>query len=185
MRKLYVLVVFFFCATLNIRAQTPNGSLPAELKVGVRFQKAQKLYWENGFTLDYANPKLANRKVHFGASYITSRLGSAIGSNAIKQDQFFISGAYHFRSQKKLQPFARLNAGVFHADYEKAIFDDLPNNAFLLSLDGGLYYSFNAPFTAGLGVGYNFSSGSGSSGPGTLYPLFYQLSIYYTLSKKK
>jgi hypothetical protein len=185
MIKAYALVLLSFFATINIRAQTPSGNLPAELKGGVRVQKAQKLYWENGFTLDYANPKLMNRKVHLGVSYVSSRLGSAIGSNAIKQDQFFISGAYHFRSQKKLQPFTRLNTGFFHADYEKAIFDDLPNNAFLLSSDGGLYYSFDAPVTAGLSVGYNFSSGSGSSGPGTLYPVFYQMSIYYTLLKKK
>jgi hypothetical protein len=181
----HVLVLLFFFASINIRAQAPGGSLPAELKGGVRVQKAQKLYWENGFTLDYASPKLVNRKVHLGVSYVSSRLGSAMGSNAIKQDQFFISGAYHFRNQKKLQPFARLNTGVFHADYEKEIFDDLPNNAFLLSLDGGLYYNFNAPVTAGVSAGYNFSSGSGSSGPGTLYPVFYQMSIYYTLSKKQ
>lgn len=185
MIKTYVLIVFSFCATINIRAQTPASSLPAELKGGLRVQKAQKLYWENGFTLDYANPKLVNRKVHLGVSYVSSRLGSAMGSNAIKQDQLFISGAYHFRSQKKLQPFVGLNTGYFHADYEKAIYDDLPNSAFLLSLDGGLYYNFNAPVTAALSVGYNFNSGSGSSGPGTLYPVFYQMSIYYTLSKTK
>ena len=75
--------------------------------------------------------------------------------------------------------------GYFHADYEEAVFNVLPNNSFLLSLDAGLYYEFKAPVTIDLSAGYNFISGKGSSGPGTLYPFFYQMSIYYTLLKKR
>ena len=185
MLKVFALAVFFFSASINISAQPSDRNWPAELKAGVRVQKTQKLYWENGLTLDYASSKLGNGKLHLGASYVTSRLGSAIGSNAIKQDNLFLSGAYHFRNSKNLQPFTRLNAGLFHADYEKAVFDDLPNNGLLLSVDAGLYYHFGAPVTASISTGYNITSGSGSSGPGTLYPVFYQMSIYYTLIKKQ
>jgi len=75
--------------------------------------------------------------------------------------------------------------GYFHADYEYAIFDVLPNNTFLFSLDAGLEYEFKAPITLNLSAGYNLNSGTGSAGPGTLFPVFYQMSIYYTLFKKQ
>ena len=136
-----------------------------------------------GFLLTLPVPIIADSRIHFGASYVTSRLGSALGSNAIKQDNYLISAAYHFRHQKQFQPFARLNTGYFHADYEEDIFDVLPNSAFLFSIDAGLSYEFNIPLTASLSAGYNLNSGCGSSGPGTLYPVFYQMSIFYTILK--
>ncbi len=187
MKNIVTALVISLCSLLQIQAQTPveKHICQRELRGGIRLQKAQKLYWENGIAFDYASSKLANHKIHLGAGYVTTRLGSAMGSNAIKQDNFVVSGAYHFRSRKPLQPFARLNTGYFHADYEKAIFDDIPNTALLLSVDGGLYYNFKAPFTASLSAGYNLNTGSGSSGPGTLYPVFYQMTIYYTLLKSK
>ena len=74
--------------------------------------------------------------------------------------------------------------GYFHADYESAIFDVLPNAAFLFSIDAGLSYEFKVPLTINLSAGYNLNTGTGSDGPGTLYPVFYQMSIYYTLFKK-
>ena len=103
----------------------------------------------------------------------------------LSKTTILFSAGYHFRHQKQLQPFTRLNTGYFHADYEEAIFDVLPNNAFLFSIDAGLYYEFNIPLTASLSAGYNLNSGNGTSGPGTLYPFYYQMSIFYTILKKK
>lgn len=179
------IVLFFLLITSVISLQAKSyGSKDAwlgELKGGIRIQKAQKLYWENGFSFDFASPKIADSRIHLGMSYVTTRLGSAMGSNAIKQDNFLVGGGYHFRHQKQFQPFARLNMGFFHADYEYDIFDVLPNKAFLLSLDAGLSYAFDFPLSITLSAGYNLNSGTGSSGPGTLYPVFYQMSLYYTL----
>jgi hypothetical protein len=187
MKKKIILSVLFLASVLCLQAQLSgaNNGLTGELKGGIRIQKAQKLYWENGFSFDLATPKIADSRVHFGLSYVTSRLGSAMGSNAIKQDNYLISAGYHFRHQKQLQPFIRLNTGYFHADYEEQIFDVLPNNAILISIDAGLCYEFRTPFTVSLSAGYNLKSGSGSSGPGTLYPFYYQMSIFYTILKKK
>jgi hypothetical protein len=185
MTKKIVISFLFIASVLCSQAQnlgTKDGWL-GELKGGIRIQKTQKLYWENGFAFDFTSPKVADQSIHFGMSYVTSRLGSAMGTNAIKQDNFLVSSAYHFRHQKDLQPFTRLNLGYFHADYENAIFDVLPNSSFLLSLDAGLSYEFNIPLTIDLSAGYNLISGKGSSGPGTLFPFFYQMSIYYTLFK--
>jgi hypothetical protein len=187
MNKKLVLSFLFISSVLCLQGQssgTNNGWL-GELKGGIRIQKTQKLYWENGFGFDFASPKIADSRIHFGVSYVTTRLGSAVASNAIKQDNYLISAGYHFRHQKQFQPFARLNIGYFHADYEVAIFDVLPNNAFLFSIDVGLSYEFKIPLTVSLSAGYNFNHGTGSAGPGTLYPVFYQMSIYYTLLKEK
>ncbi len=162
-----------------------NHSWQGELKGGLKIQKTQKLYWENGFCFDYSSPRIADSKIHFGASFVTSRLGSALGSNAIKQDNYLLNAGYYFRHLKQLQPFVRLSLGYFHADYEEAMFDELSNSAFLFPVDAGLNYNFNFPVSFSLSAGYNFNSGSGTSGPGTLYPVFYQLSIFYSIFKNK
>jgi len=187
MKKKLVLSTLFIYSVLCLQAQSSgtNDGWLGELKGGIRIQKAQKLYWENGFSFDFASPKIADNRIHLGVSYVTTRLGSAMGSNAIKQDNYLISAGYHFRHQKHFQPFTRLNTGYFHADYEEAIFDVLPNKAFLFSIDAGLSYEFMFPLTVSLSAGYNLNSGNGSSGPGTLYPVFYQMSIFYTLLKNK
>lgn len=187
MPKEYILAFLFTVSSVFLHAQTPvnEDSWLGQLKVGTRFQKTQKLYWENGFTAELTSPKLVNNRVHLGLSYVSSRLGSAVGTNAIKQDNFMLNLGYYFRPEKDLQPFARLNTGYFHADYEYEIFDVLPNNAFLLSVDAGLSYEFKVPFTINLSAGYNLNTGDGSSGPGTLYPVFYQMSLYYTIFKRR
>ncbi len=149
--------------------------------VGLRFQKTVDLYYENGITGQYNLTK----RIIVGASYFTSRLGSAISSNAIKQDNFIVSGAYVFRPKKKLQPFARLNTGYFVADYESDIFKSLSNSSALLALDGGLLYSFKSPLKLNLSLGYNAITGDGTQGSGTLYPVFLQTSVMWNLKKMK
>ena len=187
MKKKLVLTVLFIVSSLCLQAQTSgsNDGWLGELKGGIRIQKTQKLYWENGFAFDFASPKILDSRVHLGLSYVTTRLGSAMYTNAIKQDNFLFSPGYFFRHQKQLQPFARLNLGYFHADYEYAIFDVLPNRAFLFSVDAGLSYEFRIPLTIHLGAGYNLNTGNGSSRPGTLFPVFYQMSIYFSILKQK
>jgi len=178
MKKIMLFIMFFFPVLLSIGASHGRSG---ELKGGIRIQKAQKLYWENGICFDYSSPTILDSKIHFGASYVTSRLGSAMGSNAIKQDNYLVSTGYFFRHQKQLQPFARISFGYFHADYEEAIFDDLPNSTFLYPIDAGLIYIFSFPVSMSVSAGYNFNAGKGTSGPGTLYPVFYQFSILYTI----
>lgn len=183
MRKLFVLFALFLGVAMCLPAQSNDGNkaLSGTLKAGFRLQKAQKLYWENGCAFDYSYPKLLDGRLHFGASYATSRLGSALGSNAIKQDNYLFNTAFHFRPHQPLQPFARLNLGYFHADYESPLFDALPNSTFVTALDAGFSYQFRFPLTLELSAGYNLNAGTGISGPGTLFPVYYQLSLLYTL----
>ena len=96
-----------------------------------------------------------------------------------------ISGAYLFRSNKTLKPFVRLNTGYFTADYESPIFNNLQNNSALLSVDGGLSYSFKSPLKLNVSIGYNAITGDGEQGAGTLYPVYFQTSVLWNLKKTK
>jgi len=154
-----------------------------ELSVGFRVQKSVHLYWENGFSADYTNTQLHNNQIHIGFSYCTSRLGTAWHSNAIKQDNYLIYGAYQFRKEKVWQPLLKLNTGYFVSDMEFEIFEVLPHQSALLSLEGGIVIKpTNTPIKLNASLGYNFITGNGLSGPGTLYPLFYQFTLQYVFN---
>jgi hypothetical protein len=155
----------------------------ASLEVGLRFQKTLNLYYENGVTLQYRNSRLLNNRLQLGFNYVTSRLGSAIGSNALIQDNIFLSGAYLFRPRRTVNPFLRANAGWFRTDYEAEIFRGLENSSPLLSAEVGLFVPAKTRLKTAASLGYNLIAGDGSDSPGTLYPVFYQLSLTYSILK--
>ena len=164
-----------------LKAQT---STPYELAVGLRFQKTEQLYWENGVGADFTSDFLLHKKIHLKLSYATSRIGSAFLTNAIRQDNVVIGADWRFRSDKDFQLFAGLNTGFFHADMELPQFDVLPHNSMLLQLETGLFYKFKFPVATSLSVGYNLINGDGVNVPGTLFPVFYQLSVFYYINRK-
>lgn len=171
--RLLTLSLFLCCSTHLSFGQA--GSLD----VGVRIQKTLNMYNENGITAQYH----LTRRVGVGLTYVTSRLGSAIGSNAIKQDNVFASASWFFRPDRAVKPFMRGNLGWFFANYEADIFEELPATSPLVSLEGGLAASIKGPVGASASLGYNLIAGDGLDVPGTLFPLFYQLSFTYRLSK--
>ena len=169
------------CILLSLTFGTTGFSQERELDIGVRFQKSINLYYENGLTVQYSDERLLSKRLFLGLSYVSSRFGTAMGTNAIKQDNYFISGTYMFRPQRSLQPFIRLNTGYFTANYEDPDFEVLPNNSFLISPETGLSYRFSFPLKVGVSFGYNLITGDGMEGPGTLYPLFVQTSITWNM----
>ncbi len=181
MKKKIVLFVLILLNGSFVKAQIFDSY---DLGVGLRFQKTEQLYWENGVGADFTSDFLMHKKIHLTMSYATSRLGSAMIGNAIKQDNYRIGANWHFRSEKDFQILAGLNTGFFHADMENAIFDVLPHNSMLLAVETGLFYKFKFPMAANLSVGYNLITGDGVSGPGSLLPVYYQLSVYYYIGKK-
>jgi hypothetical protein len=171
------LIIFSVSSTRKLQAQNPV------LDVGFRFQKSVNLYFENGITAKYTNERLFSRQLYFGVSYVSSRLGTAMGTNAIKQDNYMVYSAYYFRSEKRLRPYFQLNTGYFYADYEEEVFDDLPNSSIILSPEAGLSFRTNFPLKISASLGYNLITGDGERGPGTLYPLFLQTSVTWDLFK--
>lgn len=174
-----VLFLFaFFVFTAYVGAQfTKNYKLSA----GIVSQKTQKLYWENGIGIDYTSDFLLQKKIHLKAALVTSCLGSAMGTNAIKQGSFIVGADWRFLSARPFQVFTGLNTGFFKADYEDPIFNMLPSSSVLAQFESGLAYHFNIPLSLFASFGYNFLSGNGKQGPGTLFPVFYQLKAYYTI----
>ena len=177
-KLLFFLILWLLCFTAG-SALGQGGTLD----VGLRLQKTLNLYHENGITVQYAHPGLFKNRLALGFNYVTSRLGSAINSNALKQDNIFFSGSYLFRPQRTIHPFLRANAGWFRADYESEIFQNLDNSSPLLSAEVGLVVPTKTRLKTGASLGYNLITGSGTEGPGTLYPVFYQLSVTWSLLK--
>lgn len=171
-----LLFFMFFISYGTIYAQFTKNY---ELNAGLVFQKAQKLYWENGIGADYTSDYLLQKKIHLKAAFVTSRLGSALGSNAIKQEEYIVGADWRFFPARPYQIFAGLNTGYFQAHYDDPKFDVLPSSSMLLQFESGLVYHFNFPISVAASFGYNFISGDGVKGPGTLFPVFYQLKAYY------
>ena len=155
--------------------------LCAGFSPGIRLQKTHQLYWENGFTLDYTHDHLMEKHLHVGLSYISSRFGAALNSNALKQDHYMVYAAWVFRQHESLQPVLRLNTGYFYSDYESKIFNDLINTSLLLSAETGIMFNPVEPLCLSFMLGYNFITGDGIDGAGTLFPLFYYLSVSWSL----
>ncbi|MDB5132067.1 MAG: hypothetical protein JWR02_1816 [Mucilaginibacter sp.] len=176
MKKSNYLLIILIAAGLN-------GALAQSsvLDLGVRLQKTVNLYSENGIAISYSDKGLLADRLYFGASYATSRLGTAFHSNAIKQDNYLVSAAWYFRRDRVVRPFVRANGGYFSADYGEKIFEVLPRSSALLSSDVGISFQTGLPVKISTSLGYNFITGNGLSGPGTLYPVFYQLTVSWNL----
>ena len=161
---LFLLIVFCAIGSGVYAQQNLFGAL--------RFQKSIGLYNENGIGLHYTDSNLFSNRMVIGAEYFTTRLGSAIGSNAIKQDNYLLSVLWRFMPNRTLQPVIVANAGWFRANLENEIFNDIPNSSMLASLETGFWANFKQPFKLHFSLGYNFISGDGMNKPGTLYPYF-------------
>lgn len=155
-----------------------NLLISDDFSLGIRFQQSIGMYNENGIAIAYAPKNLLNNHLSFGIDYYSSRFGSAINSNAIIQDNIQLHSTYNF-SASSFSPIIKLNAGYFFADYESPLFDEIDNSMPLLSLEAGAIYAFDFPLTVQAGLGYNLITSDGSSGIGTVYPLFVQCSFLW------
>ena len=182
MKKTLIILTCLLSLTTFGKAQNNTGK-SFELGVGLISQQTNKLYWENGIGIDFAGDFLLDRHLHTKLSYITSRVGSAMGSNAIKQDYYILGFDWRFRQDKDFQIFAGLNTGYFMADYGADIFNELPSSSVILAPEAGLVYKFKIPLTLELSAGYNIINGDGFNVPGTLFPVYYKLSVLYNLEK--
>ncbi len=165
-------LTLFFCIIFasNLESQ--------EFSLGLRLQQSLNMYNENGITLEFTPKNLLNDQLSFGATYVSTRIGSAYNSNAIIQDNILLHSTYLF-SSSSLAPLIRLNAGYCFADYESSLFDEIDASMPLLSLETGARFAFDVPLIVQAGIGYNLITSDGSSGIGTVYPLFVQCSFLW------
>ena len=169
----YLTLFFFIISASNLESQ--------ELSLGLRLQQSWNMYNENGITLEFTPKNLLNDQLSFGGTYVTSRFGSALNSNAIIQDNILLHSTYAF-SSSALSPLIILNAGYCFADYESSLFDEIDSSMPLLSLEAGARYVFDIPLKVQASLGYNLIKSDGSSGIGTVYPLFVQCTLLWSFS---
>ncbi len=181
-----ILSVFFVCYSYHTQAQDKkikDEKVQQQLYTGFLFQKTYGGYYENGLSILYS-PIWQNDRLFLGFDYITSRLGSAIGSNALKVDNYVFSTLYLFLKNYRFRPFTKINIGINYSDYEFEIFKDLSSSSMLLSLEaGGVYQTKKIPFMASLSIGYNLTSTDGSGSGSMIFPLFFRLGVYYDILK--
>ena len=156
--------------------QTFNG--------GLRFEKAAGFYWYNGITAEYASQKIWKQNISLGFNFLSSRLGSAIASNAIPFYELDLSAIKYFRRGKSFRPLVRLNAGYAHANYGSDIFNSIPNHSLILSIEAGASYDFHFPIRIAITGGYNVLTGNGSTGLSTIFPVYAQCSVFYCFCNK-
>lgn len=175
--SLLITLLYFF--TIHIHSKASES----ELFLGVKLQKTHSLYYENGFNAEYSSSEFLGNQFHSGFSYISSRFGSAFNSNALKQDNFLFQTSYTFLKKAILNPFIKLNAGFIVADYQSPLFDDIDNTMPLTSMDLGLSYTPNNPLKAQFSLGCNIITSDGTSGVGTVYPLYFNIIIMWNILK--
>ena len=175
--SLLITLLYFF--TIHIHSKASES----ELFLGVKLQKTHSLYYENGFNAEYSSSEFLGNQFHSGFSYISSRFGSAFNSNALKQDNFLFHTSYTFLNKAILNPFIKLNAGFIVADYQSPLFDDIDNTMPLTSMDLGLSYTPNNPLKAQFSLGCNIITSDGTSGVGTVYPLYFNIIIMWNILK--
>jgi len=178
--------IFLFLGILGLM-QFTNAQIDTakqNFSLGLRTKKYVGFYYLNGISGDISFKKVMDHKLHFGFSIASSLLGSGLGSNAVTATEVEVSVARYYRIHKRLQPILRLNIGFANAQYGDAMFDDLPQNDMLLSFETGVAYSL--PYMQNkmkllLSGGYNFISGNGITGLGTVYPVYGALSLFWKM----
>jgi hypothetical protein len=155
-----------------------------QLNVGLRFQKTHSMYWENGISAQYSFANFKPDRFYVGFDFVTSSLGTAMGSNALKQSSYIFSGSWYFNHGKQFRLIGRLNVGYLFANLEDEIFDELPSTAFLLAPEFGMSYQFkDLPIRINAGLGYYLGVQEAYNTPGTFQPLYYHFTLYYNLLK--
>jgi len=155
-----------------------EDSVKWNLELGIRAKKFAGFYWENGLSGEVSSDRLLQNKLHFGANFTTSILGTALFKNAIPTYNIELSALYFWRLDKQIQPLARINGGFAFADYGNA-YSSLPSSMPIFSLETGISYQASEIWRLTLSGGLNLITGNGVKGIGTVYPIFGQFSLFY------
>jgi len=140
----------------------------AQNQFGIRLNKSIGGYGEHGFVYQ-RDSVLGNFDLK--AQLISSRLGSAIFNNAIKQEQITLGVQKAWFQDKSIELLLALNTGYFRTDYGSEIFDVLDNDVFFIAPEFGVKTNKYKGFDIGVSFLYNLGAGDGISGPGSLFSI--------------
>lgn len=171
------LVLFLHSCNDPVMAQDSSSST---FHAGLCVRKMTGFYWLNGFSIEHQPHAFAGR-MHFGLNLASSVLGSAFMSKAIPVYCYELYGQFSFRRKRRFQPYAGLNGGLAYADHGPSFGDHLTSVQPLLSVEPGFRIAPVPGFNVTASVGYNFFTGNGVRGLGTIYPLYLQLRLLSAL----
>ncbi len=166
-------------SSLRVNAKDSAHVLKHQLWVGIRIQKTWELYWENGITLQWQPAEIFGGRPLISADFVSSRLGSAINSNALKQEIYRLGLGLRFRNNQRFRPGFRLNPGFYHLDYEFEIFKDLDVNAFTLSGEILALIDIYKGSAIQTSIGMHVLNSNGENGKGGVFPLYAALEIMW------
>lgn len=170
MKILYIKILLFICLISNAQGY----------KIGLKFNKTRTMYWENGISARISLKNFKLRNFYIGFDYTSSRFGTALKSNALKQDNYVLHASWYFFPRKSYHIITTLNAGYFYVDLEEAIFKELPHSTHYISPEIGISYEFkHFPIEPCLSSGYRKDFKDEGKSPGTFQPLYYSFSVFY------
>lgn len=175
MKKILIFVFVIFCFSAFSQDSTFSFS------AGARFKKYIGFYWQNGMSAEFSSSKILNKKISFGLNVASSKLGTALIKNAISTFEIEFSAIKYFRLTKKVKPFLRLNTGIASANFGDDTFDNITNKSALLSIETGIKGHIYKSIDIVAGGGLNAITGNGISNLGTVYPVYFQLSLLYVI----
>ncbi len=158
-----------------------SGDTTMKIHAGLCFQKFAGFYWVNGISAEYSSQKILQRKLEFGFNFLSSRMGTALKSNAIPYWQTELVFIKRFRKEKMLKPQANISLGYAWANYGSDKFRNITDKSALLALQGGATMDFKFPLRLELLGAYNIIYGNGIKGLGLIYPFYAQMKILYKI----
>jgi hypothetical protein len=130
-----------------------------------------------GVQLSYGSAALGGRP-RFSASYSTTRLATAAGSNALAEDRLQAGAGWYFRPGSPFRHYLAVSAGYARYDREDAeIFALLDGGGAILSLLVGAEGRLGPSLRANGHVGYSALHSS------TVYPFVASIGLHYHLNR--
>jgi len=109
-----------------------------------------------GAQVSYSSAAIMGGRPRFSASYSTTRLATALGSNALTEDRLQLGAGWYFRRGRTLSPFAGANVGYTRFDREDPhLFEGLDNSSAILSVLAGAEVRVHPTVRANGSIGYS------------------------------
>jgi hypothetical protein len=131
-----------------------------------------------GLQVSYGSPALLSGRPRFSLSYSTTRLATALGSNALVEDRLQTGAAWYFRPDRRVKPYTVMNLGFTRFDREDdGLFELLENTALIGSLSAGIEGRLHQALRASGSIGYSALHSS------TVYPFVATLGVHYDVKR--
>jgi len=173
MRKLFVALLFApLLAGGPGPALTQQAGEGSTILIGTFVEKNYST--QPGAQVSYSSAAIMGGRPRFSASYSTTRLATALGSNALSEDRLQLGASWYFRPERTLSPFAGANAGYTRFDREDPhLFEDLDNASPILSFLAGTELRLHRALRATGSIGYSALQSS------TVNPLVASVGVHF------